>query len=149
MHLPWTQQELIEQYEWKVKPDEATRVKTGVDQFPRGAEWWNLDCSDYRNQGGTREPWLEHWDIKHWWISRIEPGMTFPIHQDYNWVNHTRLWIPMSDYEFGHVFIVNGELIRDYRRGDIIEFSGADWHGAANLIPKPKLSLQCAVIPRG
>lgn len=144
MYIPWTEQELLE-YTWTRKPDSLTQSRTGADSWPRGVEWWILDAQDYRSQGGRLEPSVQGYVINHWWLSRIDPGMTFPMHTDLEHDHDTRLWIPLSDYEPGHVFIVHGKLVDNYSRGDCVKFQGNDLHGAANLSRTVKISLQCTV----
>ena len=80
----------------------------------------------------------------HWWITKMYPGQFMPMHTD----PHThekpckRYWIPLQDYIPGHIFIYEGELIKDYKFGDVYEFDvSTDYHGAANIGHTPRISL--------
>lgn len=81
----------------------------------------------------------------HWWITKLYPGQFMPMHTD----PHThdrdciRYWVPLQDYHSGHIFIVNDQLITDYRKGDVYSYINShDSHGAANIGHIPRLILQ-------
>lgn len=80
----------------------------------------------------------------HWWITKMYPGQFMPMHTD----PHTheklckRYWIPLQDYTPGHILIYKGELVKDYKFGDVFEFNlSTDYHGAANIGHTPRISL--------
>lgn len=80
-----------------------------------------------------------------WWITKLMPGQYMPMHSDP--FTHTsdvcRYWMPLMDYEPGHVFIYKGEMIKDYKLGDLYLFDYAtDLHGAANISYSPRIMLQ-------
>ena len=81
-----------------------------------------------------------------WWIARILTGQLMPMHKDdesfEEIVDATVHWIPLQDYQSGHVFVINDELITDYKKGDVYTFSKfSDLHGAANIGMVPKLTM--------
>jgi hypothetical protein len=55
--------------------------------------------------------------------------------------NAKRYWIALEDYKWGHIFLENGENLRDYKQGDCFLFDNKI-HGAANVGLEPKISLQ-------
>ena len=81
----------------------------------------------------------------HWWFTKMYPGQYTPMHSDPHTFenNCVRYWVPMQDYESGHVFIYKNELIKDYRAGDVFIYDDSqDIHGAANLGYSPRIVLQ-------
>lgn len=81
----------------------------------------------------------------HWWITKMMPGDMMPMHEDPPTLKHdcNRYWMPLQDYETGHVFIINDKLITDYKAGDVFAYNVAqDNHGAANIGFTPRLVLQ-------
>ncbi len=81
----------------------------------------------------------------HWWITKLLPGQYMPMHTD----PHThdqpckRYWCPLQDYQPGHIFVINDEMVTKYKRGDIWEYNTEhDLHGAANIGHMPRIVLQ-------
>jgi hypothetical protein len=80
------------------------------------------------------------------WISRIDPGCMAPYHWDFD--NPAIATLPrepkrysvhISEFSFGHVFIVDNRICYNFQVGDIVEFSNfREWHAGANmgLVPK-------------
>jgi hypothetical protein len=80
-----------------------------------------------------------------WWITKLMPGQFMPMHSDpfTHESNVKRYWMPLMDYEPGHVFIYKGEMLKDYKLGDLYLFDNAtDLHGAANISYSPRIMLQ-------
>lgn len=80
-----------------------------------------------------------------WWITKLMPGQYMPMHSDPFTHDSTikRYWMPLMDYEIGHIFIYKREIIKDYTLGDLYEFDSAiDLHGAANIGYTPRIILQ-------
>lgn len=44
-----------------------------------------------------------------------------------------RLWIPCTDYEFGHVLCLDKEVVIDYNAGDVFDIPGDIIHSATNI----------------
>ena len=81
----------------------------------------------------------------HWWITKLYPGQFMPMHSD----PHTherpcnRYWVPLQDYEPGHIFIYKNELINNYKAYDAYTYDHEqDMHGAANIGHTPRVVLQ-------
>lgn len=81
----------------------------------------------------------------HWWVTKMLPGNFMPMHVD----PHTqyeqdsqRYWIPLQDWQSGHIFMYENQVITDYKKGDVWTYtdSGA-LHGAANIGRTPRLVL--------
>lgn len=80
------------------------------------------------------------------WISRIDPGCMAPYHWDFDnakiaelGVTPRRVSVHISEFAFGHVFIVEDKICYNYAVGDMLEFSTIRaWHAGANLGLKPK-----------
>lgn len=89
-------------------------------------------------------PWVKSKNY-HWWFTKMYPGQYTPMHSD----PHTfesdclRYWIPMQDYQIGHVFIYNDQMITGYSAGDVYCYLDSnDIHGAVNLGYSPRIILQ-------
>jgi len=81
----------------------------------------------------------------HWWITKMMPGDIMPMHEDPPTLKHDckRYWMPLQNYEPGHVFIIKDELITNYSAGDVFVYDVAqDNHGAANIGYTPRFVLQ-------
>jgi len=81
----------------------------------------------------------------HWWITKLYPGQFMPMHSD----PHTheqkcnRYWIPLQDYESGHIFIYKDNLMTQYNAYDVFKYDHEnDMHGAANIGHSPRVVLQ-------
>ena len=80
------------------------------------------------------------------WISRINPGCMAPYHWDFDNPNLVNLPGPfrrvsgfISEFSFGHVFIVGDDVHYKHSIGDLIEFPDIRaWHAGANLGLVPK-----------
>lgn len=88
-------------------------------------------------------PWLTSNEY-YWWMVKMLPSQFMNMHEDPDVEkNVVRYWMPWSDYEPGHVFVVNNELITDYKAGDVFAYKEANaYHGACNLGYTTRLILQ-------
>lgn len=101
--------------------------------------WWVYEENDL----GVLELPLKN--KYHWWITKLYPGQYMPMHTD----PHThqeacrRYWIPLQDYEDGHIFIYKDTLMTKYSANDVFVYGNAqDVHGAANIGHTPRVVLQ-------
>jgi hypothetical protein len=82
----------------------------------------------------------------HWWITKMLPGNFMPIHIDPHTLtekNSQRFWIPLQDYEPGHIFLYENQVITDYKAGDVWKYNDSSaLHGAANIGHTPRIVLQ-------
>lgn len=78
-----------------------------------------------------------------WWFIKMMPGMFMPMHRDPHAVdekNVRRYWMPLQDYQEGHVFIYNNQLLTDYKKGDVWMYDESqEVHGACNIGYTPRL----------
>jgi hypothetical protein len=88
-------------------------------------------------------PWLTSKNY-YWWMVKMLPAQYMNMHQDPDVdKNVIRYWMPWTDYEVGHVFIVNGELITNYKAGDVFAYADqAAYHGSSNIGYTPRFVLQ-------
>jgi len=136
--------------EKEIEKQEQVSIWSSLGHELKGAEWFMYY---YGHLGMSAVTDLQiPIDIDgpfNWWYSKINPGSVFPLHVDTFDVtsNKTRrLWIPMQDYQPGHIFIYEGKMLDDYRAGDVYEFENPKaWHGAANIGFEPKISLQLVI----
>ena len=82
-----------------------------------------------------------------WWITKMMPRQFMPMHYDAfkEKISLLRLWIPLQDYEPGHVFIYDNKLMADYKAGDMYEYNNEILHGAANIGFSPRLTLLISI----
>ncbi len=82
----------------------------------------------------------------HWWITKMLPGNFMPIHVDPHTEyqkNSQRYWMPFQDWEPGHIFIYEDQVITNYRAGDVWTYKNPKaLHGAANIGYTPRIVLQ-------
>jgi len=83
-----------------------------------------------------------------WWFIKMLPGNFMPMHRDPHVTekdksNCSRYWMPLQDYEPGHVFIYNDEFMCNYSAGDLWMYDDAnEIHGACNIGYSPRLTFQ-------
>lgn len=84
-----------------------------------------------------------------WLFNKVMPGDVIPMHVDqdmHEGVTVTRYWMALQDYEDGHGFIVDGELITDYKKGDLFKFKDpAALHGSFNIGWTPRFTYNWVV----
>jgi hypothetical protein len=82
----------------------------------------------------------------HWWITKMMPGQFMPMHVDPHTLqqqNADRFWIPLQDWQPGHIFMYENYVTTDYKKGDIYQYTDcAALHGAANIGTMPRVVLQ-------
>lgn len=86
---------------------------------------------------------------RHWWVTKMMPGNFMPMHIDPHTQqqdNVDRLWIPLQDWEAGHIFMYEDTVITDYKKGDIFKYTDPTaLHGAANIGFTPRVVLQATL----
>ncbi len=91
-----------------------------------------------------RPPWIDN--NYHWWITKMLPGNFMPIHKDPHTMyqtNSKRYWIPLHDWEPGHIFVYENQVITDYKLGDVWCYMDSNAvHGASNIGYTPRVVLQ-------
>ena len=82
----------------------------------------------------------------HWWVTKMLPGNFMPMHMDPHTViqaDSKRFWIPLQDFEPGHIFMYENQVITDYKKGDVWSYiDPTALHGAANIGFTPRIVLQ-------
>jgi hypothetical protein len=80
------------------------------------------------------------------WVSKIMPGKCFPRHWDVDEIEYNinddqflRYQLFLSEYKFGHVFILENNIITNQQSGDVWKWRNHRiWHGGVNLGFEPK-----------
>jgi hypothetical protein len=87
-----------------------------------------------------------------WWFVKMSTGDFIPFHSDHaprdgNKVKKARrFWIPLQDYIEGHMFIVEGELLKNYSAGDLFEYDPDAIHSASNInLEMPRYTFNFAI----
>ena len=81
-----------------------------------------------------------------WWFIKLLPGNYMPMHRDphVTWEdrkNVERFWMPMQDYEPGHIFIYKDSMLSNYKCGDLYRYDDENAiHGAANIGYTPRIT---------
>jgi hypothetical protein len=94
--------------------------------------WWVYEQQDLKVE--ICPPWVT--GKVHWWFTKLNPGQYMPIHADPHVYDApcNRYWMPLQDYESGHVFIYKDSMINNYKKGDVFQFDKSnELHGAANI----------------
>lgn len=106
----------------------------------KAVNWWVYEHEDMYVD--VIPPWTDG-EI-HWWFVKMLPGQFMPMHTD----PHThdkpcnRYWVPLQDYQPGHVFLYGNTMISDYKAGDVFMFDNEkDIHGSANIGHSPRITL--------
>lgn len=72
-----------------------------------------------------------------WWGIKMKPGNFMPVHRDPHTselANCKRYWMALQDWEPGHIFMYNKEVLVDYKKGDVFCYPDAqEIHGACNI----------------
>jgi hypothetical protein len=95
-------------------------------------------CLDFDIQ----PPWLnERFD---WWVTKMYPGQFIPVHSDGpKHLKGKRYWMPLQDWQPGHIFMYEDISITKYTAGDLWEYEDSlAIHGAINIGHSPRLILQ-------
>lgn len=113
--------------------------------YDMSATWWYFyDPSDFPFEltppfEGNRK-WI-------WWFIKMLPGNYMPMHRDPHVYADDRIkdckryWMPLQDYQDGHVFIYDNKMITDYHAGDLYAYDDANAiHGACNIGYTPRLT---------
>jgi hypothetical protein len=83
-----------------------------------------------------------------WWFIKMTPGQFMPMHKDPHvtetgYTNCTRYWMPLQDYQDGHIFLYNQQFMHGYKAGDLWAYDDAnEIHGACNIGYTPRLTFQ-------
>jgi len=106
-------------------------------------KYWQRYTKDNVSFDVVKPPWMDTLSYD-WWIIRMDPSNLQAMHADVDTdLKCNRFWIPLQDYEPGHVFIINDKLVAGYKAGDVFLFDNpTDLHGAVNLGFSPRLTLQ-------
>ena len=121
-----------------VESDEYKRAEEAGYDLSQ-VHWW---VYEEKNLGNIVLP-LEN--DYHWWITKLYPGQFMPMHSDPHTHERScnRYWIPLQDYEPGHIFIYKDNLVKDYKAFDVYKYDHEqDLHGAANIGHTPRVVLQ-------
>jgi len=135
-------------------PDDATGIDDVIwDENVKSAfQGWDrtkIKCHSFRKHNFPFEiiPPLEVEKANfEWFFIKLLPGQGQPIHMDVphsgrKYINGvpisdptvTRYWMPLQDYESGHVFIYEDNLISDYKKGDLFKYHDEmAWHAPCN-----------------
>lgn len=131
---------ILENYGPWINPKwlEHCRKTTGLKQSgPKGVEhiafeglsWELFDKHNTEFQIAPPFDFGTHeWD---WWIKKLGPHDGFPV------VTLTettrRLWMPLNNYEMGHIFVYEESMIAPFNAGDLFEFEHNAPYAAVNL----------------
>lgn len=91
-----------------------------------------------------KPPWVTN--NFHWWITKMMPGNFMPMHIDPHTMyqtNSERYWIPLTDWQLGHIIMYQDQVLTNYKRGDVWVYDDSNaLHGAANIGHTPRIILQ-------
>jgi hypothetical protein len=103
--------------------------------------WWVYEKKDLAIE--INPPWCT--GKVSWWITKLMPGQFMPMHTDpfTHYDACKRYWVPLQNYEYGHLFVYRNIVLTTYNTGDVYEYvNSQDIHGAANIGHTPRVVLQ-------
>lgn len=124
----------------KIEKEEYIKYES-VGYNLNDVNWWLYENSDLDIT--IVPPWTS--GRVQWWITKLNPGQFMPMHTDPHTHNNTcsRYWVPLQDYQPGHVFVYKDNMITNYKKGDVYIYDNStDLHGAANIGHTPRVVLQ-------
>ena len=128
-------------------------IKQKMTQVNDSQEWLYLYEKKNLSFNLPQPPWTDkNFD---WWITKMYPGQFLPMHHDPGsllWYGEDckRYWIPLMDYQPGHIFIYEDTFITDYKMGDVYCYTNStDEHGAANVGFTTRIMLQITELGTG
>jgi hypothetical protein len=74
-----------------------------------------------------------------WWGIKMKPGNFMPVHRDPHTMDPVyhhckRYWMALQDWEPGHIFMYDREVLVDYKKGDVFAYPDAqEIHCACNI----------------
>ena len=84
-------------------------------------------------------------DDVEWRFVKLKPGDVMPMHLDSDIPDYNcrKYWMPLQDYQPGHIFIYEDKLITDYCAGDLWTYDDINaLHGACNIGYTPRITFQ-------
>ena len=81
-----------------------------------------------------------------WWGIKMNPGNFMPVHRDPhtydpNHTNVTRYWMALQDWEPGHIFMYEDQVLVNYKKGDVYSYPDPQAiHCACNIGNSPRLT---------
>lgn len=130
---PWISQEWIDHVSANKGLEQNGNLNQEVE-IPFGGFTWEL--FDRHNTSFRISPPMDFGTHKwEWWIKKLLPGDGFPVVRLTE--STRRLWMPLTDYELGHIFIWGEEMVAPYNKGDLYEFEENSPYAAVNLSTHP------------
>jgi len=90
-------------------------------------------------------PWDDREDFI-WWGIKMKAGNIMPVHRD----PHTydpdlykveRYWLAMQDWQHGHIFMYDDQVLTKYKKGDVFKYPDAqELHCACNIGNETRLT---------
>lgn len=128
----------------------------GVRDAFKGWDRTKITCFSFRKHNFLFDinPPIEVKKNFEWFFIKLLSGMGQPIHMDVppngrsflngkpiSDPNVDRYWMPLQDYEAGHGFIYEGQLVTDYKAGDLFKYHNEmAWHAPFNTANRPRLT---------
>lgn len=122
--------------------------KAAVDEAGwdlRNVYWeeFTEDCFPFE----VNMPWPKDAQVS-WWFVKMMPGHCMGMHMDNELIGRpgTQWWMGITDYDSGHLFVCNDEILKGYKSGDLYRFPNMNtWHGSANIGWSTRIILNIAV----
>lgn len=152
-HKDWIDPKLVD---YLLNNDGVKRPNIGknpdVEEFRKAVEvgydlsktWWHIYEQD-TIPFDIKPPIETDRDII-WWFIKLLPGGMMPMHRDPHVTfsdvsNPKRYWMPLQDYEPGHIFVYKDKMLDGYKTGDLWLYENEnELHGACNISYVPRLT---------
>lgn len=124
-----------------INEDELTWFGSGYD--PKSTFLTGFDASSCPYD--FKQPFDFVKDTDDWWIVRYAPGQYMPWHRDVKCARGgaKTYWIPLTDWQPGHIFVYGHQTVSGYRAGDVFYQPDAwSYHCSVNIGHTLRMILQ-------
>lgn len=131
-------------------PDIVKKCGSFAERALKGG--YDLSKVHYHVYNATNVPFklkfTENDDDIEWRFVKLLPGDVMPMHLDSDIPDFItkKYWMPLQDYQSGHVFMWGDTSITGWKKGDLYQFEdNNEWHGASNIGYSPRIILNLNV----
>lgn len=130
-------------------PDSEEFKKAKQNGYDLSATYWYIYERD-TFPFTIKLPWSDRSDFI-WWGIKMNPGNFMPVHRDPHtydkkYTKVSRYWMAMQDWEHGHIFMYDRQVLTDYKKGDVFLYPNAqELHCACNIGNTARLTFHFSI----
>ena len=134
----WSGHPLLEEYKEKARP--------GYSHKNHDFQQFNQNSKDMKDFNVELPELPDSRKYTFWWFVKLKPGQMQAMHIDPHLVevkNSVRYTMYLQDFEPGHIFVWDNQMISEYKAGDLYEWSDPMIvHGCVNIGYNTRYTLQ-------